>query len=178
MTNQTDNPDRPRRRNRGRQAAIALTGAVALASGAYALGSQAGDGSAVANDPPATTADPGERMRFAHRTDGPGEHLESLADRLGVEESALRDAFRDLRPALADRHEDFAEDLAQELGIEADRLEAALERVRERHMREAEQRHEQLAQRLADRLNLDPEDVEEALGDGPFGRHPAPPPRP
>jgi hypothetical protein len=166
---------------RKRNTAIALTGAVALASGAYALGSQSGDGSAVAADPPER---PSLEVRGplrggpieirGHLRGGPF-GLDRIADKLGVEESELRDALRDVRPE-PPRKGDFAEDLARELGIAQDRVEEALERVHEKVEREIEQQHDEFIQRLADRLNLDAEDVEDALGDfPPFGfawRHP------
>jgi hypothetical protein len=169
---------------RKRNTAIALTGAVALASGAYALGSQAGGGSAVAADPPDRPAleirgplrgDPGEIRR--HLRGGPF-GLDRIADKLGVEESELRDALEDFRADPPDPPDpgDFAEDLARELGIEQNRVEEALERLRDKTEQEMEQRHDELVQRLADRLNVDPDKVEDALGDfPPFGfgwRHP------
>jgi hypothetical protein len=152
--------------------AVALTAAIALASGAYALGSQAGDGAAAAAS---GAADP--RPPFDHRGGPPG--LSGLADRLGVEEDALQDAMRDLRGAMAPPGppgEEFAKELADELGTTEAKVEAALERVRARHERELEARHAEFAKQLAERLKLDAADVEEALGD--FGpprlrmRHP------
>jgi nucleoid DNA-binding protein len=153
--------------------AVALTAAIALASGAYALGSQAGDGAAVA----ANGAGDRDRSTFRHRVGPPA--FDGLADRLGVEEDALRDAMRDLRGAIAPPGppgEDFAKELADELGTTEAKVEAALERVRDRHARELESRHAELAEQLAKRLKLDASDVEEALED--FGpprlelRHP------
>jgi hypothetical protein len=160
---------------RKRNAAIALTGAVALASGAYALGSQAGGGSAVAADPPERPAleirggflgDPGELRR--HLRGGPF-GLDRIADELGVEESELRDALQDTRqdPPDPPRENEFAEQLARELGIAQDRVEDALDQVRENTRREIEQRHDDFIDRLADRLNLDRDKVEEAFGDFP-----------
>jgi hypothetical protein len=158
--------------NRKTKTAIALTGAIALASGAYALGSQAGDGTAGA----AGDDDDRDRPALVHSfRGGPIGHafgLDNLADRLGVEESALRDALRDVRPDLPDPPKapgDFAELLADELGIEQSRVEDALERVRERTEEQFEQRRDDFAERLADRLNLDPDEVKDALDDGPFG---------
>jgi hypothetical protein len=169
---------------RKRNAAIALTGAVALASGAYALGSQSGDGSAVAADPPDRPSieirgglPPGPDEIRRHLRDGPF-GLDRIADKLGVEESELRDALEDFRADPPDPPDpgDFAEELAKELGVATDRVEAALERMRDRTAQEMEQRRDELVDRLADRLNVDPDKVEEALGDfPPFGlrwRHP------
>jgi hypothetical protein len=175
---------------RTKTAAIALTGAVALASGAYALGSQAGGGSAVAagdrGDELVIAADRSGSDRPMFRTHFRGGPLgsEDLADRLGVEESELREALEDVRPQLPDPrevHRDFSQRLANELGIAEDRVDAALERMRDSAEREFEQRHDELAERLADRLNLDVDKVKEELGDfPPIGRfaHPGPPPGP
>jgi hypothetical protein len=157
---------------RKQKTAIALTGAIALASGAYTLGSQAGDGAATA-----AAGDKRENARplmvHAFRGGGPpGAGLDSLADRLGVDESDLRDALQDVRPADPPKPPgDFAEALADELGIAQDRVEAALERVQERIEEQMEQRRDEFAERLADRLNLDPDKVKDALDDGPFGLH-------
>jgi energy-converting hydrogenase A subunit M len=165
-------------RTRTKTAAFALTGAVALASGAYALGTQAGGGAAVAAD----QSDRNPPVLRAHWRGGPF-GSERLADRLGVDESELRDALEDVRPRLAGPpaiHDDFAERLADELGIDRERVEAALERMHDSAERELEQRRDELAQRLADRLDLDVDEVQEALGDSPFFWHGrlGPPPGP
>jgi Clp amino terminal domain, pathogenicity island component len=165
-------------RTRTKTAALALTGAVALASGAYALGTQTGGGAAVAADPSAPDR-PALRTHWRPAPFG----SERLADRLGVDESELREALEDVRPQLPDPGEvrdDFAERLADELGIDQGRVEAALERMRRSVEREFEQRHDDFAERLADRLKLDVDEVKEALGDFPFLEHRrvAPPPTP
>ena len=128
------------------KAALALTGAVALASGAYALGAQADDGAAVASGAP--------KAAFAHH--GPGRAgpfaLDRLADRLGVDEAKLRDALEDIRSDLPDprqRRDEFAADLAKELGTTEAKIEAALDRVRSKHEAEAEDRRDALAEELA-----------------------------
>ena len=162
--------------NRKTKTAIVLTSAVALASGAYALGSQAGDGTAGA-------AGDDERPALVHSArGGPGDvflGLDGLADRLGVQEDELRDALRDVRPERpAKPPGDFAEILADELGIEQSQVEDALDRVHDRIEKQHEQLRADFAKRLADRLNLDADEVEEALGDGkgPLKfRHPARP---
>jgi hypothetical protein len=138
-------------------AALALTGAVALASGAYALGSQS-DGSAVASGE-------GDRPALAHRG-GPGFGLDRLADRLGVDEDKLRDALEDVRgdlPAPRERRDAFAKELADELGTTQAKVEAALERIRAKHEDEFEQRRDALAEAIAKRLNLDAAKGKEAL---------------
>jgi energy-converting hydrogenase A subunit M len=108
---------------------------------------------------------------------------DNLADRLGVDESELRDALDDFHrplPEPGDLRDDFAESLAKELGIDQEKVEAALERVRENAEREFQQRHDELAQQLADRFNLDVDEVEEALDGFPFFGHvrPVRPPGP
>jgi len=152
--------------------ALALTGAVALASGAYALGSQS-DGSAVA-------AGDDARPAFAHRGGpgpgpGAGFGLERLADRLGVEASDLREALEDVRGTIAppaDRRDAFAKELAAELNTTQAKVEAALERVREKHEAEFEKRRDAMAEALAKRLNLDAAKVKEALEAPRFFRRP------
>src|SRR3954453_2215140 len=89
-------PMTPRTRN----TALAITGAAAVAFGAYALGSQSGSGSAGARGgsaPPPSA--PGTAV-FVHRGGGRpgfgrrGEFgLQALADKLGVSTTALRDAL-------------------------------------------------------------------------------------
>ena len=157
--------------------AVALTAAIALASGAYALGNQAGDGAAIAANGP--DAPDGPRMTF-HRA-GPPE-LSGLADRLGVEEDALDDALRDLRGDLAPDEirgpeGGFPKELADELGTTEAKVEAALERIRARHESEHEDRQAELAEKLAERLKLDAADVQDALEDH-RPRPPVPPPAP
>jgi hypothetical protein len=138
-------------RNPKQKTAVVLTGAVALASGAYALGSQS-DGSAVAA---------GDRP--AHFRGGPGPGLDRLADRLGVDEAKLRDALADIRGDLPDPRDEFAKELADELGTTQAKVEAALERIRERHEQAFEDRLDTIAEALAKRLNLDADEVREAL---------------
>jgi hypothetical protein len=152
-------------RNPKKKTAVVLTGAVALASGAYALGSQS-DGSAVAA---------GDRP--AHFRGGPGPGLDRLADRLGVDEDKLRDALEDVRadlPDPRDRHDEFAKELADELGTTQAKVEAALERIRERHEQAFEDRLDAIAEALAKRLNLDADEVREALRAPRFFMRPGP----
>ena len=149
-------------RNPKHKTAAVLAGAVALASGAYALGSQS-DGSAVAGDRAAPVAGARE-VHFA----GPGHPfgLDRLADRLGVKEQALREALEDVRGDLPDPHklrDDFAKQLADELGTTQAKVEAALERIRERQEQEFKKRQDAFAEALAKRLNLDADKVKKAL---------------
>jgi hypothetical protein len=147
-------------RNPKQKTAIVLTGAVALASGAYALGSQT-DGAAEAA---------GDRTGYFHggpgHPPGAGFGLGRLADRLGVDEDELRDALEDVRGSLPDRDEvrgDFAKELADELGTTQAKVEAALERIREKHEQAFADRRDALAEALAKRLNLDADKVKAAL---------------
>ena len=143
------------------KAALALTGAVALASGAYALGAQADDGAAVAAGTP--------KAAFAHH--GPGRPggpfgFEGLADRLGVSEAKLRAALEDIRgnlPKPGERRDDFAKDLAAELGSTEAKVKAALERLRTKYEAQEQDRRDALAAELAKRLNLDVSKVKDAL---------------
>ena len=138
---------------------VAVAGAVALASGAYALGSQTGDGSAEA----ARTAR-GE-VAFGHgfgpgRPGDPGLRpgFDALADRLGVDEDELRKAIEDIASA---RKDDLAQRLAEALGVERAKVEQALENARpdRPHMR----RPERFAAALAKELGLSTEKVQNAL---------------
>ena len=116
-----------------RLTAILVVGAVAIASAAYALGTQAGGGSAVAGDsradgmreppPPALH----ERCGRAGHVEPP---LRDLARALDVTPSELRRALRqiwdDRRPERGDRHDDLAEFLAERLELSVERVEEAL----------------------------------------------------
>jgi biotin operon repressor len=111
---------------RTKKTAVALSGALVLASGAYALGTQAGGGAALAGG----TNSPSVRIASPH---GPGPRdLSGIADRLGVTEAKLRAAIEDLRPDLRakkDEHQDaLAKALASELGLDAAKVTAALDK--------------------------------------------------
>jgi AraC-like DNA-binding protein len=139
-----------------RTTAIALAGAVALASGAYALGSQAGDGAAEA------AKTPRDEVRFGHGF-GPGLRpgFDDLADRLGVDEADLRAALEDIA---TDRKDDFAQRLADALGVDAAKVEQAFENVRpERPARPRMRRPEAFAAALAKELGLSTEKVRAAI---------------
>ena len=121
---------------RGKQTtALALAGAVALASGAYALGTQADDGSADAaktNDRSAPglvgfAGGPGRPGFGHHGGPGFGARFDGLADRLGVTEEKLRAALTDI----AEEHrDDFATRLADALNIDAAKVREAFENLR------------------------------------------------
>src|SRR3954447_26656393 len=108
---------------RTKTATAALTGAVVLASGAYALGSQAGGGSATAKSQhPSGTAKSQRPARvFGIRREGPPD-LSTLAGKLGVTTDQLQKAFEALRTEMRD---DFATKLAGELGIDAAKVKQA-----------------------------------------------------
>jgi hypothetical protein len=154
-----------------RTTAFALAGAIALASGAYALGNEAGDGSAEAAK--------GDQVRLGHGFGPParpramaaalakelglstakvraaleqhhGPH--ELADALGVSEERLREAFHAVMGKPRRLHGPGRDDLAEKLGVTQAQLDAAFEKLRD-----------DFAQELAERLNLDVAKVKEAL---------------
>jgi len=113
-----------------RNTALAIAGAAAVAFGAYALGSQSGNGSADARGASAPASGPGMPARaiFVHGRRGEF-GLQALADKLGVSTTALRDALESVRDQLApkqDPRDDMAEKLADALGISVDKVKAAL----------------------------------------------------
>jgi hypothetical protein len=126
--------------------ALLLTGGVALASVAYAIGSESGDGSAVADSPTAERAG----LKF------PGDRL---ADELGVEPSELRKALQDFHDQHSERRRsDFADALADALGKSADDVRSALEQL-------AEDKQDRFARQLAGELGVDADKVRAALDD-------------
>ena len=143
-----------------------LTGALAIATGgAYALGTQADDGSAAAaSGAPA-------RPAFAGHRPGPGhEGFGDLATKLGVDEAKLQAALEDLRKdmgAPGDRHGDmrdtFAKDLATELGTTQAKVEAAMKKLRAKYEKQEQARRDAFAEKLAAKLGLDASKVKEAL---------------
>ena len=110
-----------------RTTAIALAGAVALASGAYALGAPGRHGSAEAAKNAAGRGANRPRLRPGRPGLGMRPGFDGLADRLGVDEAELRAALEDIA---ADRKDDFAQRLADALGIDAAKVEQAFENVR------------------------------------------------
>jgi Clp amino terminal domain, pathogenicity island component len=114
-------------RSRTKAAAFVATGAVALSSVAYALGTQTGGGSAAAEDNARQSAfgfgPPSAGVRMAAG-------LDDLADALGVDTDQLRQALEDFHQ----KHESelrnaFATALADALGISADKVRSALDDV-------------------------------------------------
>jgi len=102
-----------------------------LASGAYAVGSTSGDGSATANQTgqagqPGPYGAPGNgpsaQMRRQFRHDRL-EIFSGLAKELGVKEADLRKAMREIRK---EQRDDFAEKLADKLGVSEAKVKKAL----------------------------------------------------
>jgi hypothetical protein len=170
--------------------AAVLAGAVALASAAYGIGTQTGNGTAEAARDGRAHDEPRLMLRF-----------DGLADELGVDADALEDAMRDFHEQEEGEVRDaFASALAEALGKPVDQVRAALDEVGpgegrrpgcaphvslrrlaaelgvpRGELRQAlgearsgvdssfEQRHEDLVTFLADRLGVSREKVEEAL---------------
>jgi transcriptional regulator with XRE-family HTH domain len=159
---------------RRKQLGAGLAATAVLGFGSYALGTQAGDGSATAGSSGQAARSGGE----ARGPFGPG-GLEDLADRLGVEESELRAALEELRPGRdGDRPRDeFAAALAEALGLPQDQVTEALEQG---HRRKHSEMDEALAEALADELGLEASAVSSALekvGPPRAARRPGPPSR-
>lgn len=165
---------------RTKKTAAALSGALVLASGAYALGSQAGDGSALAGSTNGARqtagygygAGPG---RVGHFRGGPREGLADAAKQLGVSEDKLLAALKKLRDEkrgkLDDLRDAFAKSLATELGIPEAKVESALdkrgdERKGKRNLRRDGRRGDMrsaFADDLAKQLGIDAAKVRSAL---------------
>src|SRR5215217_1631547 len=138
--------------------AIVLGGAVALSSGAYALGSQSGNGDAqaVTSSSPRTAAvaSTSTQSRPTFRRGGFGRGrgfgrpvFDDLASKLGVSTAALQAALRDLGPDVRADHE---QGLADALGVSEAKLRAALEKLRP----DMGERHDDLAKALAEKLGV------------------------
>jgi hypothetical protein len=105
-----------------------LVGAVALASAAYTVGSQADGGSATAASGDRQARDGGPPP-WPERPPGPG--FSDLADELGVDAGELEDALQEFREQSHEaRSNAFAKALADALGKPVDDVEAALDRAR------------------------------------------------
>src|SRR4051812_31671478 len=111
--------------------AAALTGAVVLASGAYALGAQSGDGDATAKSQgksAGASSAPARKLRRqairrgAFGRPGPPD-LSAMATKLGVTTAQLQSALEALK---SDMRDDFAQQLADALGIDVAKVKAAL----------------------------------------------------
>jgi len=160
---------------------LALAGALAAASGAYALGTQVGGGAAVAKGtvtygPAAGTGygpgpgRPGDRHggRWGERREAA---VAALASRLGVTEAKLRQALQELRPqrraGREDHRAELTEELATALGVPEADVTKALDGLRaDRGTRRPGLRGDRgagLAAALARALNVDQAKVTAAL---------------
>jgi Clp amino terminal domain, pathogenicity island component len=112
----------PRQR---RTQVIVVGGALAIASAAYGLGTQAGDGNAIAEN-----SQNGERGARIALERGGACGFSGLADELGVDEAKLEQALRDFRSSHDDGMRDgFAADLAAALGVSEDKVSSALDKL-------------------------------------------------
>jgi hypothetical protein len=140
---------------RRKTTATVLAGAVVLASGAYAIGSQSGGGTS------------GAATGTASQSAGPGDPAASLASRLGVTEAQLRAAFDDIRktdpPPGGDPRAKLEKALADALGIDQSKVADALDKLRTQHEADESARHAAFAKSLAQELGLDPAKVTAAL---------------
>jgi biotin operon repressor len=123
---------------RTKKTAAALSGALVLASGAYALGSQTGDGQALAGQNANATRQGGYGFGYGP---GPGKHgfrggprqdLADAAKKLGVSQDKLLAALKNLRDdrkgKVDDLRDAFATALAKQLGIPESKVEGALDK--------------------------------------------------
>ncbi len=171
---------------RTKKTAAALTGALVLASGAYGLGSQAGDGSALAGGPANASGPRDAGFGYGPGPGRPHARFESLADQLGVSEAKLRDALRAVRGERKDNVEvardEVVKALAGELGISEAKVEAAFDkrmadRKGGRKLRRDGNRgamRDAFAAQLAKELGVDAAKVRAALDELPA--HPGTPP--
>jgi ClpA/ClpB-like protein len=129
---------------RTKKLAILLTVGVVLSTGAYALGTQAGDGGALASGSNASTSASGSGNGSgialkvtAHQggrpgfRGGPGPGPADLATKLGVSETALRTALEAVRDSKTpdERRAELTRALATALGKPADQVTSALNSV-------------------------------------------------
>jgi transcriptional regulator with XRE-family HTH domain len=129
--------------------ALVLAGAVGLASAAYGIGTQEGDGTATADSQNGTAA-----RGFDH---GPPPGFSDLADKLGVDADKLAQALRDFHEQeRGDMRTAFAQSLADALGVSVDKVNQAFAQIEDAHK-------SRFAARLADALGLDTADVKAAL---------------
>jgi hypothetical protein len=129
-------------KTRTKKLAILLTVGVVLSTGAYALGTQAGDGGALASGSNASDSGSGTGSGIALKVSthqggrpgfrgGPGPGLSDLATKLGVSETALRTALEAVRDSKTpdQRRAELTQALATALGKPADQVTSALNSV-------------------------------------------------
>ena len=118
-------------RRQRRTTIIVVGGALAIASVGYGLGTQAGDGTAIADNTPTEQDGSGAERGGAppmpfERGAPPG--LNQLADKLGVGSTELMNALRDYHDQHESDHRDeFATKLAKALGISTAKVNSAFE---------------------------------------------------
>jgi hypothetical protein len=141
---------------RRRTTVIVVGGALAVASVGYGIGSQAGDGTAIAgSDQGSDTRTRSGPPALGERGQPPG--FQDLADKLGVDTDELADALRDFHDSEhVDRRDEFAAALAKALGISGEKVTAAFEQLHQQH-------EGRFAARLAEALNVDADKVRAAL---------------
>jgi hypothetical protein len=158
---------------RTKKLATLLTAGVALSSGAYALGSQSGDGGAVA----AATKSSGAATSAANRSVSTGRDrgpngargfgrrggfgLDGLASRLGVSETALRDALRAIRDAKTP--EQRRTELVQALAAALNKPAADVQRAVDSVLPDRDDRKADLAAAIARELGVDAAKVQSAF---------------
>ena len=160
-------------------------GAAVLSFGAYAIGSQAGDGVAQSRSgsaqglvayggpggPPPGAPPPGVPGRPGGARGPRGRDLSDLAKRLGVKASDLRAALEKVRrsqqPPPGDPRDEFATKLADKLGVDKSKVDGALDEIRKEEEAEHEKRRNEFAEALAKELGIDADKVKDALPEGP-----------
>jgi transcriptional regulator with XRE-family HTH domain len=157
-------------RRQRRTTIIVVGGALAIASVGYGLGSQAGDGTAVADN--ATTEQDGSATDrhgppFGFERGAPP-GFSQLADKLGVDSTQLARALRDYHDQNdASRREEFSAKLAKALGISSAKVRNAFDDLHAKH-------EDRFAAKLAAALGVDASKVKAAL-DKLEGQEPGPP---
>ncbi len=125
-------------KTRTKKLAILLTVGVVLSSGAYALGSQAGNGGALASGSNTSASGSGSASNVSDRhggrpgfRGGPGPGFGDLATKLGVSETALRTALEAVRDSKTpdQRRAELTQALATAIGKPADQVTSALNSV-------------------------------------------------
>ena len=136
---------------------IVVGGALAVASVGYGVGTQVGDGTAIAGSEQGSDSDSrrGGPPVFGEMGQQPG--FRSLAHKLGVSTSELVQAFRAFHESEeAGRRDEFAAALAKALAISTDKVTGAFDQLHQ-------QREARFAARLGEALNVDADKVKAAL---------------
>ncbi len=149
--------------------AAVVAGSAVLASAAYGVGTQVGDGNATAASKSSNSSSDQRR--------GPGRpDLSGIAAKLGVSEAKLRAALDDLRPdrpAKGKRGGDIAAALAKELDVSEAKVQEILEK--NRPARPPRPNKNRMAAKLAKELGISTAKVRSALADSKQGDRRGPP---